>query len=128
MSPQGGGQAHCRQVQRPQQQGLDGVAVLVDQQPAADLPVRDQAPPVSGRLVGEEDERPQGQAGVEGVHRDHRAVVAGVGTLPVPQEDGHPRRRLEQAPGTLEQNIQQPLHFTRSRRASSPSGVTWAVS
>lgn len=128
MSPQGGGQADHWQIQRPQKQGLDGVAVLVDQQPLGNILEVDLPTAVLGRLVRQKDERPQREAGPEGVHRDHCAMEAEMGTVPVPQKDHCPRRCLEQPPGALEQDIEQPFHFMRSRLASSPSGVTWAVS
>ena len=127
MVPQGGGQAGRGQIQRAQQEGLDGVAILVDQHPPGDVRVRNLAATVLGRFVGKKDKRSQGQAGVQRVLRDHRAMEAEVGAPPVAQIDRRSRRRLEQPPGALDQKIKR-RHLTRSLLASSPSGVTWAVS
>lgn len=125
MGPQSGGQSHHRQVEGPQEQGLDGVSILVNQQPPGNLLKGDPSAPVSGGLIGEEDKEPQGKAGVKGVDCDHRTVIEGVGALSIPQKDGRPRRRLEQAPGTLGQEVEQDPHYlTLSRLASSPSGET----
>ena len=82
LGPQQGGQADHRQVERPKDQGLDGVAVLMDQHPPGNFPVGDQASPVSGGLVREEDKHPQGEAVRTGPGGDHSPVAAEAGTAP----------------------------------------------
>ena len=101
MAPEGGGQADHKQIQRPQQEGLEGVAVLMDQKPPGQLGPFAGAPPVRN-----EQEQTQGGAGLVPPAGHHRAVVPAMLFPNVDQKHGKTHQGLQKAPGALAQDIQ----------------------
>ena len=97
VGPQEGGHAHGHEIQGPQQQGLEGVAVLVEQELL--LRLRRQA-------SGHEDEHAQGHAAPAAVvEGGHRAAHPFAGAAAVAEGQGEARQGLRQAPGPLPQPV-----------------------
>ena len=103
--PDDGGDAHRQQIERAEEQGLDGVAVLVGQQL-----------PVLGSPAGvHKEEAAHGHgAGLLGPDHHLRPLIAEVAAAfgPIPEIEGRAYKILGQAPGPLAEQIEKFLHIT----------------
>ena len=107
--PRGGRDTHDRQIQRSEQQRLNGMSVFMHQQALLHLKIGNPAlfALVPRGLCGHKQKHPKGRAERKCAFRHHRAVIAIMPTFfDIPQKHRQPQQRLRQSPCALEQNVE----------------------